>query len=90
MPNLMAAMNLPVVSTRVGAIDEAVVEGETGRLIAPRCVAALAEVLDALLADPPTLRRMGQAGRERVCRRFALPIMVDAMEAVFRRLAARS
>ena len=81
------AMSLPVVSTRVGAIDEAVVEGETGRLVAPRQVAVLADVLRDVLADPPALRRMGEAGRERVCRRFALPGMADAMEAVFRRLA---
>ena len=84
------AMNLPVVSTWVGAIDEAVVEGETGRLVAPRQVTALADALRDLLADPPLLQRMGQAGRERVCRQFALPSMADAMEAVFRRLAVRS
>jgi glycosyltransferase involved in cell wall biosynthesis len=53
----------PVVVSRVGALPEYVVEGETGWVVPPGDPQALAEVLAAALADPQRLARMGQAGR---------------------------
>jgi glycosyltransferase involved in cell wall biosynthesis len=53
----------PVVVTRVGALPEYVVEGETGRIVPPRDPQALAEVLRAALSDPGRLARLGRAGR---------------------------
>ena len=47
---------LPVVTTRVGALPEAVAHGETGWVVPPDDAAALAEAL-RLLIDDPTLRR---------------------------------
>jgi glycosyltransferase involved in cell wall biosynthesis len=51
------------VVTRVGALPEYVVEGETGRIVPPRDPQALAEVLRAALSDPGRLARLGRAGR---------------------------
>jgi len=55
----------PVVATRVGGLAEAVVDGETGLLVAPGDVAALRAALERLLSDPALAARMGAAGRER-------------------------
>lgn len=65
-----AAMELPVVATRIPGCDEAVESGVTGTLVPVGDVAALAEALSAYLADPELRRRHGVAGRQRVLREF--------------------
>ena len=73
LPNvIMEAMSqeLPVVATDVGAIGEVVVEGVTGRIVAPDDPAALAAALTALLRAPAQRQAMGQAGRRRILERF--------------------
>lgn len=82
------AARLPVVSTHVGAIDEAVVHGETGLLVEPRNVEALARAMGALMADPALSRRYGEAGFARARDRFGVEHMAAAMERVFERVAA--
>lgn len=64
------AAGLPVVATSVGGTPEAVVDGETGLLVPPRDVPALAAAIDALVADPERARGMGEAGRRRARERF--------------------
>ena len=59
------ATGLPVVGGRVGAIAEAVVEGESGHLIDPTDERALGRALIDLLADLPRAKARGAAGRER-------------------------
>ena len=56
----------PVVATPVGGTPEVVVDGETGLLVPPRDVEALAAALRELLADPERAQRLGEAGRRRV------------------------
>jgi glycosyltransferase involved in cell wall biosynthesis len=63
------AAGLPVVSTRVGAIPEMVVSGETGELMAPGDGRALRAALERL-ADPELRARLGAAGHERARERF--------------------
>lgn len=67
---------LPVVSTAVDGIPEAVVHGETGLLVAPGDAGALACAVEKLLADPARARAMGAAGRERVAAEFTLDRMI--------------
>ena len=80
---LLEAMQhgLPVVTTTVGAIPEVVVEGETGFLVPPGDVEALADQIERLATQPGLRRRLGSAGRERYRERFTL-------EAFERRLVA--
>ena len=77
------AMQLPVVSTTVGAIDEAVIDGDTGFLIEPKNSSALAAALKRLIDSPEQRKKFGQAGRLRIENNYSSKHMVDAMESVF-------
>ena len=78
------ACGVPVVSTTVGAITEAVEDGVTGRVVAPRDAAALAAGLAQLRDDPALGARLAAAARARALATFGLDRMLDGMEAVFR------
>lgn len=65
-----AAMERPVVATRVPGCVEAVVEGETGKLVPPYDPKALEDALYAYLADADLARRHGAAARKHVQRDF--------------------
>ena len=80
------AMRVPVVATGICGTPEAVLEGETGRLVPPAddraIAAAVAEILDL-----PRERRdaMGRRGREHVLAMFGLDRMAEEYEALFER-----
>jgi phosphatidyl-myo-inositol dimannoside synthase len=59
------AAGLPVVAARAGGVPEVVVEGETGLLVPPGDVHALAGALSSLLRNPMQRTRLGAAGRRR-------------------------
>jgi glycosyltransferase involved in cell wall biosynthesis len=84
------ACGLPVVSTLVGAIGEAVLAGETGLLVAPKDAAALAEAMARLMGDAGLRARFGAAGHARAQAYFGIDRMLDSMEAVFQRYARRA
>jgi glycosyltransferase involved in cell wall biosynthesis len=65
-----AAMTLPVVTTAVPGNVDAVLDGQTGRLVPVRDPPALAEAVRAYLRDPELRASHGRAGRERVLRDF--------------------
>jgi len=69
-PMEAAAMELPVVATRVTGCVDAVIDGETGTLVPPRDAATLATAIAAYLKDSALCRRHGLAGRARVQRDF--------------------
>lgn len=56
----------PVVATDTGALAEAVDNGVTGYLVAPRAEAPLADALVRLLRDAELRRQMGEAGRRKL------------------------
>ena len=78
--SVIEAMSLgkPVVSTGVGGISDAVVDGQSGILVPPRDPQALADALVALAADPSRAEAMGRAGYQRFEEKFRLERMVDA------------
>ena len=75
---------LPVVSTRVGGIPEAVVDGETGILLEPGDVVCLAAALRTLAEDPELRARMGVAGRDRVREKFSTDRFFASFRAIWR------
>ncbi len=60
------AAGLPVVATEVSGTRAVMVDGETGLLVPPGDVPALARAITALLCDPARAAAMGAAGRRRV------------------------
>jgi glycosyltransferase involved in cell wall biosynthesis len=87
---LLEAMlsSLPVVATRVSAIPEIVVDGETGILVAPGEADAAAGAISALLADAGRRRELGDAGRRRALEHFSVARMTDATLEVYREAVA--
>lgn len=71
------AAGRPVVSTDVGGIREAVVDGETGYLVGVRDDPALAERVISLLEDPETARLMGERGRSRARDHFSCRLLLE-------------
>lgn len=61
---------LPVVASRVGGLSEVIEDGVTGVLVPANSPEALASAIRNL--DDQTLRKMGEAGRERVARLFTM------------------
>lgn len=59
------AHGLPVIAAGAGALQEVVVDGETGLLVPPGDSAALARALMTLREKPYLRRKMGEAGRRR-------------------------
>jgi glycosyltransferase involved in cell wall biosynthesis len=83
------ACGLAVVSTPVGAIREAVVDGVTGILVEPRNTDALAQDLARLMTDEALRRQIGEAGQRHARAHFSIEDMLDKMEKIFYRFARR-
>lgn len=64
------AAGLPSVSTRVAAIPEVVVDGDTGLVVPPGDVDALASAIRRLVEHPGERRRLGARAQEHVCRHY--------------------
>jgi glycogen synthase len=82
------AAGKPVVACNSGGTPEAVIDGQTGLLIAPGDVDALSRALDRLLGDPNLRDRLGTNGRQSVTDYFCASKMVERTEAMYERLAA--
>lgn len=65
-----AAAGAPLVTSTVGGLGEAVIDGETGLSFPPRDVAALAAAVRAALDDPAAAQRRALAARERLTSDF--------------------
>jgi phosphatidylinositol alpha-1,6-mannosyltransferase len=61
-----SASGLPVVAGRSGGLAETVTEGETGLVVDPDDVGAVADALGRVLTDDLLARRLGQGGRRSV------------------------
>jgi glycosyltransferase involved in cell wall biosynthesis len=78
------ACGLPVVSTPVGAICEAVQDGTTGIITPAKDSKRLAESLALLMANAELRTRYGTAGLAYAREHFGVGAMIDRMDAVFR------
>jgi glycosyltransferase involved in cell wall biosynthesis len=88
LPEAMAG-GCPVVATAVDGTPEAVTDGETGYLVAPRDVDGLTRHVVALLQEPGRAQALGEAGRSRVSE-FDINLMVQRQEQLYRGLMERS
>jgi glycosyltransferase involved in cell wall biosynthesis len=76
----------PLIAADVPGSREIVRHNDNGLLVPPRDVAALADALERLIADPALRARMGTRGRERVGLEFSVERVVDETLRVYRGL----
>lgn len=86
-PNVLLeamAHGLPVASTTLAGVREAVIDGDSGLLSAPDDPAGLAASLERLAASADLRAVMGAAGRERIAKAFrreqTLPIVHQTLQ----------
>ena len=77
------AAGKPVIATAVGGIPEFVLSGETGLLVEPGNVQALADAIDRLLSHPQQARTMGAKGRIRAGESYHISTIVRQHEQVY-------
>jgi glycosyltransferase involved in cell wall biosynthesis len=81
------AAGLATVSTRVAAIPEIVVDGETGLLVPPGDAAALTDALRRLVARPDERARMGRRAADHVARDYDAAVNARRLLDVLKRSA---
>jgi glycosyltransferase involved in cell wall biosynthesis len=82
------ALGRPVAAMRAGALDEVVVDGETGLLVPPADEERFTDVLVALARDPERAGALGAAARHRQAACFEAGQMCDSYAALLRAVAA--
>ena len=82
------SMRLPVVSTDVGGVSEAVLDRQSGLLSGRGDIDALAGNIETLLRDPELSMRYGQKGYEHYKANFTAERMLRELEPIYRQLLA--
>lgn len=88
------SLGLPVVSTDVGSVRTAVLDGETGFVVPPRDPEAITNATRRFVEDPVLSERFGVAGRKRAVENFSVELCADvhveALNAAMRHAADRT
>jgi glycogen synthase len=82
-----AAAGTPLVTSNIGGLGEAVINGETGMSCPPRDVTRLAKAIGAVLDDPAAAQRRARAARDRLTSDFDWHTVADETAQVY--LAAK-
>ncbi len=82
------AVGKAVVAMRVGALQDIVLDGETGILVAPHAQTALAHAISRLLRAQEQARQMGLRGRQRIEHGFSRPRQVEEVLQLYHQLHA--
>jgi len=89
LPNVLQesmAMNVPVISSRIGGVPEVVFDGQTGFMFEAGNSAQLAEAILKLWTDQETYRRMCLQTREVITERFNKEVQFDVFLEQFQRI----
>lgn len=81
-----AAMGLPVLASRIYGITDAVVEGKTGLLHAPKSIEEIAAKMRLLADDAELRKRLGEQGMVRARRDFSQAYVTGEVLAFYERL----
>ncbi len=84
------AAGLPILSTPVGGIPEAVTHGVEGFLVPPGDVECIARHLERLLSEPGLAQRMGEAARRKIQCQFSVDAMLPKLERLYAELGVRA
>ncbi len=74
---------LPGIATGVNGIPEQILHMQTGLLVPPEDVEALADAIDTLVRSPELRQKMGQAARERFDQEFSFEKMMTKTKAAY-------
>jgi colanic acid/amylovoran biosynthesis glycosyltransferase len=77
------AMQVPVVTYRIGGIPEIVHHGVTGLVVTEGNIAELSNAITTILSDKSLRDRMGKAGRERVIELYDSAKCLKQLEALY-------
>ena len=80
----------PVVAFESGGVTDIVIDGQTGVLVPPGDVGALAAALDALLANPARLRELGRQGRIHALAMFGTDAVARQYSEIYREALAKT
>ena len=83
------AAGLPVITTQVAALSEAVTHGQTGWVVPPEDANALAQAITALAEDPVQRARFGVAARDAALERFDAGINYGRLVDVLKQVGGR-
>jgi len=81
-----ALLERPVVATTAGGLPETVVDGQTGLLVQPGALSAMAAAIQLLLDDPGARMSMGQHARQRALNSFGMERFVADIAAMYARI----
>lgn len=80
------AAGRPVVAADEGGVPEIIDDGRTGRLVAPRDPALLAEAILAVIGDPEGAAVMGRCAQQEILSRFSLGRHGTALAEIYDRI----
>ena len=86
LPNVLleaAAAGRPLIATSVGGSPEVCVDGESGILVKPGDVAAMATALARIVDDEDLRKRLGHGARQRAVSSFGVPRFVDEFSSLY-------
>lgn len=83
------AYGLPVITTPVGGIPEAIEDGVEGFLVPPGSIADLADRIGRLAHDRELRERMGWAARQRAQAQFDANVVVGAVTALYEEIGVQ-
>ena len=83
------ASEVPIVATDVGGTGEAVEDGDSAVLVAPREPGVLADAISGLLDDPDRARELARSANLRFMERFTLERMVAGTVETYSELGTR-
>lgn len=85
---LAYAFEKPVIATRIGGLPDMIEHGQTGLLVPPRDVEALAEAICQLLRDRTARIEMGRTGKRKLVDQCAPSVVVPQTLDVYRQAIA--
>lgn len=83
------AVEVPVVGTRCGGLEELIEDGVTGRLLPVGAVDAMADAAIAILSDPELQREIGRAGRAAAVEDYSSERVLQMYESYYEEVLAR-
>ena len=80
------AAGKPVVATTAGGIPEAIIDGETGILVPPNDVNAMAIALSSLIENKTLRNHLGQVGEQRARQNYSIEKYVTRLDNLYQTL----